>query len=92
MTNTSLINEFTDYCQEFYSVERNGAIYPFATDEEISDAVYAHITDANPRFEFCGDTADREAVRERILAKRRITGVGETDFDRAVELARIGIM
>lgn len=92
MTNTSIINEFTDYCQEFYSVERNGAIYPFATDDEISDAVYAHITDTNPQFPFDGDSADREAVRDRILAKRRIAGVGETDFDRAVELARIGIM
>lgn len=86
------LEDFTNYCQEFYSVERGDAIYPFATDDEISEAVRAHATDPNPPFPFDGDSADREAVRDRILAKRRLIGVGETDFDRAVELARLGIM
>lgn len=92
MTKTQIIDQFTNYCKEFYSIEHENAVYPFATDEEISEAVFAHITDTNPPFPFDGDSLDREAVRDRVLAKRRLTGIGETDFDRAVELARIGIM
>lgn len=90
--NKPIITEFTHYCIEFYSLDYDGALYPFAANEEIFDAVYAHLSDPNPLFPFDGDSADREAVRDRILEKRRLIGVGETDFDRAVELARIGIV
>lgn len=86
------VEEFTDYCREFYSVERPGAIYPFAYEMEIVTAVNAHLTDPNPLFPFDGDSADREAVRDRILAERRLLGFEECDFDKAVERGRLGIM
>ena len=89
MTN---LNDFIDYCQDFYDKDRLGAIYPFATKTEIRNACLAHTTDPNPAFPFDGDTIDREAVRDRILAGRVILGIGETDFARAVnsELAKQG--
>jgi len=84
--------DFTDYCQDFYDKGRDGAIYPFATEAEITMAVLAHVTDPNPPFPFDGDSTDREAVRDRILAMREKTGKGETEFDLAVnaELAKRG--
>jgi|APGre2960657404_1045060.scaffolds.fasta_scaffold87789_2 hypothetical protein len=75
---------FRDYCKSFYSVERENAIYPFATDTEIHDACIAHMTNPNPAFEFDGDSLDRETVRDLILAKRKLIGIGETDFDKAI--------
>jgi len=89
MTNTNLdidYNhvEFVDYCQNFYDMDRTNSIYPFATEAEIRVAVLAHITDLNPAFPFDGDTADREAVRDRILAIRKITKFGPTDWIDAV--------
>lgn len=75
---------FEDYCKSFYSVERENAIYPFATDTEIHDACIAHMTNPNPAFEFDGDSLDRETVRDLILAKRKLIGIGETDFDKAI--------
>ena len=78
---------FVAYCRSFYSIEfdgDNGAIYPFATNSEIMDACIAHMINPNPAFPFDGDSTDREAVRDLILAKRKLTGHGETDFDKAV--------
>lgn len=80
--------EFTEYCKEFYCVDQEGAIYPFAYDFEIVGAVNAHCTDPNPAFPFDGDTADREAVRDRICANRKLVGVFEHDFDTAVREVR----
>jgi hypothetical protein len=90
-TASAMLDEFTDYCFEFYLIDGKNALYPFATDTEICDAVRAHMTDPNPLFPFDGDSADREAVRDRILADRRLIEMGETDFDRAVALGRMGI-
>lgn len=86
------VEEFTDYCRSFYSLEVSDSLYPFASEMEIVEAVNAHITDPNPRFPFDGDSADREAVRDRICAVRRFLGFGEPDFDKAVAMARQGIM
>ena len=83
-----MVEEFTDYCREFYSIERSDSLYPFAYDVEIIMAVNGHLTDPNPLFPFDGDSADREAVRDRILNLRRIVGIGETDFDRAVAIEK----
>lgn len=84
--------DFTDYCQDFYDKGRANSLYPFATEAEITMAVLAHVTDPNPAFPFDGDSMDREAVRDRILAMREKTGEGETEFDLAVnaELAKRG--
>lgn len=89
MTN---LYDFTDYCQDFYDKDRSDSIYPFATESEITMAVLAHVTDPNPPFPFDGDTMDREAVRDRILAMREKTGNGETDWAVAVnaELVKRG--
>lgn len=81
------VEDFTEYCREFYSIERSDSLYPFAYEMEIVSAVNAHLTDPNPLFPFDGDSADREAVRDRILAKRRLIGVFEDDFDLAVKQA-----
>ena len=75
---------FRDYCKSFYSIEHENAIYPFASESEIHHACIAHMTNPNPVFEFDGDSLDRETVRDLILAKRKLIGVGETDFDKAV--------
>lgn len=83
-----MVEEFTDYCREFYSIERSDSLYPFAYDVEIITAVNGHLTDPNPLFPFDGDSADREAVRDRIINLRRIVGIGETDFDRAVAIEK----
>jgi hypothetical protein len=85
MTNTTpaKFDEFVDYCREFYDLDRS-TLYPFATEDEIRNACLAHVTDRNPPFPFDGDTMDREAVRDRILAGRAIVGLGETDFEKAI--------
>lgn len=86
------LDEFTEYCFEFYLLDpERPSLYPFASDTEICNAVRAHMTDPNPLFPFDGDSADREAVRDRILADRRLIGCGETDFDKAVEMGKHGI-
>jgi hypothetical protein len=86
------LDEFTEYCFEFYLLDpERPSLYPFASDTEICNAVRAHMTDPNPLFPFDGDSADREAVRDRILADRRLIGCGETDFDKAVAMGKHGI-
>lgn len=81
--------EFADYCREFYSVEKSDSLYPFAYDHEIVQAVNSHVTDPNPLFPFDGDSADREAVRDRILALRELFGIGESDFEKAVQIGKL---
>jgi hypothetical protein len=81
--------EFVDYCQDFYDKDRTGSIYPFASEAEIQIAVLAHVTDLNPMLPFDGDTADREAVRDRILTMRELINgpelkYGPTNFVDAV--------
>jgi hypothetical protein len=78
------LNDFTDYCRSFYDANRPDAVYPFASEAEIRAAVLAHMTDPEPPIPFTGDSIDREAVRDRVLAIRGVTGSGETDFDLAV--------
>lgn len=86
------LDEFTHYCCEFYLFGGDEpSLYPFATDHEICDAVMAHMTDPNPLFPFDGDSTDREAVRDRILAVRKLLGSGEADFDKAVAMGKCGI-
>ena len=84
--------QFSEYCCEFYLFSsEETSLYPFATYDEICDAAMAHLTDPSPLFPFDGDSADREAVRDRILAVRKILGSGETDFDKAVAMGKNGI-
>jgi len=83
------LHDFTDYCQTFYDKAISDALYPFATADEIGAAILAHVTDPNPLFPFDGDSMDREAVRDRILAMRKTTGEGETEFDLAVNVELI---
>lgn len=74
MTKSDLL-EFIEYCQMFYDVDylnRDGedeysrrALYPFATESEIVDAVLQHI--ALHPYPFEGDSVDREFVRDRII-------------------------
>lgn len=72
--------DFLDYCQNYYDKDRDGSIYPFASEAEIQIAVLAHVTDLNPAFPFDGDTMDREAVRDRILAIRELINGPELKF------------
>lgn len=83
-TNNEQLEQFIDYCRDFYDIGRKGSIYPFATEAEIRNACLAHVTDPKPSIPFDGDTMDREMVRERILAGRAVLGVGETDFEKAI--------
>ncbi len=93
--NPKQVFEFLEYCESFYLIGYTGehdAIYPFAHKDEIVEAVMAHITDPNPLFPFDGDSADREAVRDRICTYRAVVGA-ESDFDKAVaEVAKLKVM
>jgi hypothetical protein len=89
--NANNLNEFVNYCREFYD-EKTSTLYPFASEAEIRQAAIAHLTDPNPLFPFDGDSADREAVRERIIETRRVTGFGMPDFDTLVRLNRMNQM
>ena len=58
---------FTAYCLQFYG---SGGIYDMnATAEEIEEATAARL-ERFPRLEFCGDTVDREKVRDLMLERR----------------------
>ena len=62
---TNLIPDFEAYVDSFYNADTG--IYPRAglTKKMISSAVEKHIKNAG--WWFCGDSVDREAVRELIL-------------------------
>jgi len=59
---------FIDYVLSFYG---KGGLYPIEslTVEEIKKAVKIR-KKIKPKFEFAGDSIDREMVRDIILAKR----------------------
>ena len=60
-------NAFTHYCLSFYGT---GGIYDMnATAEEIQEATAARL-ERFPQLEFCGDTVDREKVRDLMLERR----------------------
>jgi len=61
---TNLIPDFEAYVDSFYNA--NTGIYPIAglTDKMLSSAVEKHIKNAG--WWFCGDSVDREAVRDLI--------------------------
>jgi hypothetical protein len=71
---TEFINDFVDYTFSFYGAL---GIYPLGfTVEQIVLATKLYITclDVNDE-EFCGDTLDRERVRDIILATGKISGL-----------------
>jgi hypothetical protein len=103
MTNTTnptpdQLADFVEYCRSFYAVDFTGdddevyplteAIYPFASTHEITRAVMEYVPVA---VDFCGDSCDREAVRDLICAHRRRVGIGEPDFDKAVAQVAIAL-
>ena len=63
------LQEFAKYCAEFYS---DDGIYPMsATHEEILIATRVRVQACkNMKIEFCGDSFDREFVRDIILDNR----------------------
>ena len=63
---TNMMCEFVAYVDDFYN-EKSG-IYPIIgmTDMMVIKAVQKHV--ANSGMEFCGDSVDREKVRDIILA------------------------
>lgn len=74
LTNIKPIDEiqghkaFVDYVFSFYGA---GGLYSFdATAEEIKDALLVRL-ERWPNLEFCGDTTDRELVRDIMLEKRQ---------------------
>ena len=71
---TEFINDFVDYTFSFYGAL---GIYPFGfTVEQIVLATKLYITCLNVNDEeFCGDTIDRERVRDIILATAKISGL-----------------
>jgi hypothetical protein len=76
------INNFINYCRSFYDIDIDNAVYPFAIEEEIVEAVAQHLKSL--QFDFLGDSLDRETVRDIICAKRKIEGIYESDFDKAI--------
>ena len=63
---TNMMCEFVAYVDDFYN-EKSG-IYPIIgmTDMMVIKAVQKHV--ATSGMEFCGDSLDREKVRDIILA------------------------
>ena len=63
---TNMMCEFVAYVDDFYN-EKSG-IYPIIgmTDMMVIKDVQKHV--ANSGMEFCGDSLDREKVRDIILA------------------------
>jgi hypothetical protein len=61
--------EFIDYFQSFYGP--NGAIPMQSTREEALEATLIYVT-SSACTEFCGDTVDREKVRDVLRALRLI--------------------
>tara|TARA_B100001113_G_C20807015_1_gene490782 strand:+ start:275 stop:511 length:237 start_codon:yes stop_codon:yes gene_type:complete len=63
---TNMMCEFVAYVDDFYN-EKSG-IYPIIgmTDMMVIKAVQKHV--ATTGMEFCGDSLDREKVRDIILA------------------------
>jgi len=63
------LQEFAKYCAEFYS---DDGIYPMsATYEEILIATGVRLQACKyMKIEFCGDTFDRESVRDIIIDNR----------------------
>ena len=63
---TNMMCEFVAYVDDFYN-EKSG-IYPIIgmTDMMVIKAVQKHV--ATSGMEFCGDSVDREKVRDIILA------------------------
>lgn len=57
---------FIEYVCGFYEKGRPDALYPFATYAEIERACRAHASRLGDAF--CGDTVDREEVRDAIKA------------------------
>lgn len=68
------IEDFVDYAFDFYGVE---GIYPLGfTKKQIRFAAHLYVTCLNVNDEeFCGDTIDRERVRDIILATAKISGL-----------------
>ena len=59
--------QFTRYCLSFYGAR---GIYDMnATPEEIEEATAERLA-RFPNLEFCGDTVDREKVRDIMLERR----------------------
>jgi hypothetical protein len=74
ISTTEFINDFVDYVFDFYGAL---GIYPLGfTVEQILLATKLYITCLNVNDEeFCGDTVDRERVRDIILATAKISGL-----------------
>jgi hypothetical protein len=62
------LNQFVDYMMSFYGNQSN-SLYPELnfTKDEILKETLVYISGIE---EFCGDSVDREFVRDRILANR----------------------
>ena len=67
---TNMMCDFVAYVDDFYN-EKSG-IYPIIgmTDMMVIKAVQKHV--ANSGMEFCGDSLDREKVRDIILADNAV--------------------
>lgn len=60
---------FTSYCMSFYGAR--GVYDMGATAEEIEEATAERLA-RFPALEFCGDTVDREKVRDIMLERRAV--------------------
>jgi len=67
MKMSNKINDFIDYCFDFYGA---GGIYDFnMTREELLHGLTLRIM-KRPDFSFVGDSIDREFVRDEVLKMR----------------------
>jgi hypothetical protein len=63
------INYFIQYCFDFYGKD---GVWPLgATENQIAKALCIHLAD-DSRPEFCGDTVDRERVRDILMEQFKL--------------------
>ena len=72
--NSKEVDEFVTYCLEFYGHKGLHKEYAF-TDEMIRDCTLWYIKNEDYLGEFCGDSVDREFVRDWVCRKYKISGV-----------------
>ncbi len=66
MSQTSMMEDFLDYCYAWYG---NGGLYDHgATKQQIADCVIRHISNPDRAADFQGDSLDREQVREWLAS------------------------
>ena len=70
------VDEFVSYCLGFYGQGGLYEEYNF-TDEMIRDCTLWYVNSEEYLGKFCGDSVDREFVRDLVCRKYKISGVAQ---------------